>query len=339
MMTFIISLLLLALAIAGVVIRKTYDSVPLKELKRQAQQGDQLATELYRAVAYGPSLGVLLWIFITLCSAGGFVLLSSTVPTSLSFVAVVVLLWVAFTWLPTSKVSSLGRRLTVSVTPSIVWLLNYLYPILSRAIHRVQSRRSAPHHTGVYERSDLLDLITRQQKQHDNRLSQEELEIVRRALTFDQFTVADILTPRKQVPIVKADDTAGPITIDELHKSGQPYALVRDTPKGPFIGFVDIAHLGLGAQGTIADVMNQTIYYLHENDSLSEALHVFFVTNNSLFVVVNSFEEFVGILTLEHVVKQLIGHIPGDDFDQYTNISAVAARHTDPETEVVTDSE
>jgi CBS domain containing-hemolysin-like protein len=47
-----------------------------------------------------------------------------------------------------------------------------------------------------------------------------------------------------------------------------------------------------------------------------------------MFVVINSFEEYVGILSIEKVLKQLLGHVPGDDFDQYANPVAVAARHT-----------
>jgi CBS domain containing-hemolysin-like protein len=73
--------------------------------------------------------------------------------------------------------------------------------------------------------------------------------------------------------------------------------------------------------------MDETVYYVHENDTLSEALHAFFVTNHPMFIVVNSFEEFVGIITVENILHQLLGHIPGEEFDQYANLSAVAAKH------------
>jgi hypothetical protein len=31
---------------------------------------------------------------------------------------------------------------------------------------------------------------------------------------------------------------------------------------------------------------------------------------------------------VQSILQKLLGHIPGDDFDQYTNSVAVAARHT-----------
>ena len=83
--------------------------------------------------------------------------------------------------------------------------------------------------------------------------------------------------------------------------------------------------------------MSDKVYYLHENDSLSTALHAFYTTNHPIFVVVNSFEEFVGIITVEGLLDQLLGHVPGEDFDQYSDLAAVAARHTNKETPVKTD--
>jgi hypothetical protein len=43
---------------------------------------------------------------------------------------------------------------------------------------------------------------------------------------------------------------------------------------------------------------------------------------------VNNFEEYVGVISVENILQQLLGHIPGDDFDQYADMVAVAARHS-----------
>jgi CBS domain containing-hemolysin-like protein len=179
----------------------------------------------------------------------------------------------------------------------------------------------------LFERGDLLALIKRQQQQADSRLTDEELEIVKHALGFGDHKVADVMTPRKLIKTVLAGDTIGPILIDEVHKSGQGHVLVRESRKGPFVGTLAFKQLDLQSTGLVKDVMEAAIHYLHENDPLNQALHAFFVTNCSLFVVVNSFEEYVGILTIENVLHQLLGHVPGDDFDQYADIEVVAARH------------
>lgn len=324
---FFLAVILLALSLAGVIARKTYFFLPVHELKRRAGRHDHVAAELYRAAAYGNSLKTLLWLYIGLTGAGSIVLLARDLPVWISLLIVGPILWATFSWLPATKLTGMGVRLTTMITPPIVWLLNYLHPILGRSADLVESRYVIPIHTRIFEKEDLLRLVERQQRQPDSRISEEELEIVRHALTFDEQVVGDILVSRKKLKTVMADDTIGPVLIDELHKGGQQYVLVREKAKGPVIGTLDYTRLGIRSTGKIRDVMNETVYYVHESDTLSEALHAFFVTNHPMFVVVNSFEEFVGIITVENILYQLLGHIPGQDFDQYANLTAVAAKH------------
>lgn len=327
MTNIILAVVFLILALAGVVVRKTYFALPVRELKRRAAHHDRPSAILYRAVAYGNSLRGLLWLYIGLMSAASLVLLARELPIWASLLVVGPLLWIVFSLLPASRTSALGIRLATIVTPAIAWLLNYLHPVLSRGADVVERRYTMPAHTKIFEREDLLDLINRQQQQADNRLTHEELEIARRALSFDDRRVGDIVTSRKQVRTIKPDDTVGPILIDELHQAGQDHVLVRESTKGPFVGTLRVSQLGLHTNGQVRDIMDDTVYYLHENDSLSDALHAFFITNHPLFVVVNSFEEYTGIITVENILRQLLGHLPGDDFDQYSDVSAVAARH------------
>lgn len=338
-MNFVVALALLVLALAVIVIRKTYYSLPLSELKRRAERHEPLAAVTYPAVAYGNSLRSLLWLAIGFLSAASIIMLARILPVWAGLLIVAPSLWIAFSWLPASRVTKLGAWLTRLVTPAIVWLLNWLHPALNRSADAIEKRYAAVRHTGLFERADVMELIEKQQNQADNRLSAEELEIVKRALQFSDYTVADVLTPRQQIKTVLADDVVGPILIDELHQSGQSLVLVRESKKGPVVGSLEFRRLNLHSKGHVRDVMNTVVYYLHENDSLGEALHAFFATNHSIFVVVNSFEEYLGIITVENILHQLLGHVPGDDFDQYTDIAAVAARHTNTKKPLEIDAE
>jgi CBS domain containing-hemolysin-like protein len=326
MNSILLALVFLALALGGVVVRKTYYGIPAKELKRRAAKRDPVAEQLYRAVSYGNSVRTLLWLFIGFTSAVSVVLLARELPVWVSLIIVAPILYIVFSFIPASRLTPLGERLAVYATPVITWLLNYGHPILSRGADAVE-KRYVDAHTKLFEREDLLELIERQQKQHDSRFTAEELEIAKRALRFDEHNVSDVMTDRKVIKVVLAGDTLGPILIDELHKSGQDHVLVRESTKGKFVGNLPVKQLGIKTTGKVSDLMQQPVYYLHEDDTLSEALHAFFVTNHPLFLVVNSFEEFVGIVTVENILQQLLGHVPGSDFDQYADITAVAGRY------------
>ncbi|HVV66986.1 MAG TPA: CBS domain-containing protein [Candidatus Saccharimonadales bacterium] len=328
---YILAAIFLLLAVGGVVVRKTYNYIPAHELKRRAEHHDPLASRLYPAVAYGSSLRVLLWLYIGLMTAATIILLARALPVWASLLIVGPLLWAAFSWLPASRVTVVGARLTVIVTPFITGLLNYLHPLLGRSSMVVHNHAHIQEHTGLFERGDLIELIEQQQRQPDSRLSEEELEAARRALNFSEYKVSDVLVPRKAIKTILAKDTVGPVLIDELHKNGLGYVLVRDGPKDEFVGSLAFKSLDLHSNGKVHDFMDKGIYYVHADDSLNQALHAFFTTHQPLFIVVNSFEEYVGIITIEGIIKQLLGHVPGDDFESYHHISAVARRHPKPE--------
>jgi len=69
MLEFISATILLLLALVAITLQKTYYYLPEAELKRQAQRGNALAKVLYRAVAYGANLRLLLWLLIGLFAA------------------------------------------------------------------------------------------------------------------------------------------------------------------------------------------------------------------------------------------------------------------------------
>lgn len=330
MTDFIIAVILLLLAIGGVVVRKTYYFVPPKELKRRAASRDPLAEQLYRAVAYDSSLEFLLWLFIGLTAAGGFVLLAQVAPIWLGLILILLVILLTFAWLPSSHVTKFGRWLAVRVTPAVVWLLNYLHAPLARGAHQIE-KRTAPAHTGLFEREDFLDFVERQQHQADSRITSEELEIVKQALHFGDYQVRHICVPWHDVKTVPADDTIGPVLIDELHRSDQPFIPVVEGPDSQsVIGMLKVHELGLQSSGHVRDVMDKTVYYLHEHDSLAEALHAFSLTNHPLFVVINSQGACVGILTIESILQQLLGHDAKGDYEQYTDVSVIAHRHEQP---------
>ena len=328
---YVLALIFLLLAIGGIVVRKTYYYIPLHELKRRAERGEPLARRLYPAAAYSSSLRVLLWLYIGLMSAASIILLARLLPIWASLLIVGPLLWIAFSWLPATPVTKVGARLTLIVTPVVVWLLNYLHPLLGRSSDIIQKHTVPTPHTGLFERSDLVSLIEQQQHQTDSRLSDQELEITRRALNFSEYKVSDVLVPRKAVKTILAGDTVGPVLIDELHKNKQGYALVRETPKGDFVGALAFKRLGLHSSGQVSNAMSQGIFYVHENDPLAQALHAFFATHQPLFVVINSFEEYVGIITVEGILRQLLGGVPGEGFEDHDDAAAVARRHPKPQ--------
>lgn len=326
MTLFFIALFLAGLSLLAIALRKTYAIVSAKELKRQARAGDALARVLYRAVAYGTSLPLLLWTIIIVSTAASFVIMSQVVPPFLAFVLEVLIIGYGFVWMPSSEVSNIGVKIVVWATPTVTWLLSHLQPINGRIARFITSHRPVTIHTGLYEREDLLALLERQKGQPDSRFSSEELSLVSHALTYGEKIVHDVMIPRKVVRMIKADEPIGPIMMGELHDSGHSRFPVFDGAQENIVGTLFLRDL-LNARkgGLVRKIMDDKVFYVHEDYTLEQALHAFLKTKRHMFIVVNNFEEFVGIITIEDILEQVIGHKIVDEFDRYEDMRAVAA--------------
>lgn len=326
-MNILANILLAGLLLLSVSLQRTYHALPVRELKKRAREGDGLAIGLYKAVAYGHSLRAVLWFLVIVTSTAFFVSVATTSPLWVGLLASSIVIWLGFVWLPARKASRAGAKLAQWLAPPLAWLLNYLHPLIDKIAAFIHRHRPVTVHTGLYDRDDLIDLLERQQVQADNRVDRFALQIALNALTFGDKPVRDVLIPRRVVKSVAATDSLGPILMSELHDSGYSRFPVYEGQADNIIGTLFLRDLIDAKQGgTVEHVMRKGVMYLHEEQSLAEALQTILKTRQHLFVVVNSFEEYVGILTIEDVLEQIVGRPIIDEFDQHENMRAVAAR-------------
>lgn len=327
-MTLFISVLLGGLTLLAISLQRTYGHVPERELKRRARSGDAFAKGLYRAAAYGTSLRALLWTLVIFFASGFFVYVGRNTVTWFSVMLSALLIWIGFLWLPAQEATKVSVWLATKLAPVFAWVLQWLHPVINMIVQFLRRFRKVHIHTGLYDKEDLLLLFERQEIQSDNRVDRAALEIARHALTFADKTVEDILTPRRVVTAVNAEDLVGPVLMTELHDSGFSRFPVYAGRPDNMVGVLYLRDL-LNAKtgGAIKAVMQPKVCYVHEDQSLHEALQAILKTHQQLFVVVNSFEEYVGIVTMEDILEEIIGKQIVDEFDQYDDMRAVAHRH------------
>lgn len=327
-MNVILVLLFTGLTLLSVSLKKSYQVVPLKELKKRAQEGDEFAKLLHRAMSYGHSLQAVLWFLIGVSAAGFFLTLVQTVPAWLALFLGAILIWLGFYWIPSGPTTKMGLRVAGWLAPVFGWLLNYLHPLLDKIALFVKKHRTMHVHTGLYDKYDLLDLLDRQLVEPGNRIEAYELDVAKHALTFGDKAVRDILTPRRVVKMVPVEESVGPVLMTELHASGFSRFPVYDGTADNIVGTVYLKDLTKAKEGgKISAVMRSNdLCYLHEEQPLTEALSAILKTHRQLMIVVNSFEEYVGIVTIEDILEQIVGRKIVDEFDQYDDLRAVAAK-------------
>lgn len=324
---YLLALLLALLAFAAIVLEKTYFYLPIKELKRQAAHHEEPAATLFRVAVYGTDLKLLLWIVIGLCAAGSFALFEHVAPDVLALIAIVLIIWFGFLWLPRTRLTAFGAQLAVWCTPVLVEVLRWWHP-LGRYVSRFVAGHHTSGHTGLYEKEDLFDLLDRQHRQSDSRISDDDIKRMRSVLQFTEYHVGDVTIPRKQVRAVAVNEPISPVLVDELHQSGHVRFPVYDGKVSNIVGTLplevvaDIKH-----KGVVGDYYDEHLAYVHENDNLEQALRAFYETRQHLFIVINSVDQYIGIITLSDILRYLFGAVEKEQSGRFYDRKSALERH------------
>lgn len=161
-------------------------------------------------------------------------------------------------------------------------------------------------------------------------LSADERVRMQHMLSFETRYVKEVMTPRGVVDTVGKGDVLGPLVLDDLHKTGHSRFPVIDGDIDHIVGMLYIQNLlTLDSKKTVTaeKAMDANVFYVREDQTLQHALAAFLRSHHHLFVVVNEFQETVGLLSLEDTLEALIGHKIVDEFDQHDDLRAVAAHN------------
>lgn len=326
-----VAIALLLLAAGALALQRLYSALPVKELKRLAARGDALAAPLYRVAAYGSATRLLLWVIVVVGFSAGLELLLPNLASWAAFLLLLVSAVGMFVVLPSLRLTQNSARLAVWAAPLLVMVLSRTHGALDGIVRRLTRIRTLLDHSQLYEKEDLVNLLSAQKQQADNRISLQDLEIAQRAMQFGDKRAADIARPRSDAHLVDAEETIGPLLLDQLHKQNLSSFLVYKDTKENIIGSLAMSDAIKARQGgRVFDLIRSDLVFVNEDFPLPDVLAAMQKTGQRLVVVINSYEEFVGIITFEYLLGELLGDSIEKEAHSYENRSAIAAWTPEP---------
>ena len=335
----LVFILLAIIFLKVILIDKVVSCLPYYELRRRARAKDASAAKIYKLAGFGKGLDLTLWL-VGAASASTLILWSAATTWPLAVLVMVAIAWLLF-WSPSPQPNGWAWKLTVLTTPYTVRGLDFISPVLKFLVGLIPTKDHQWPRTNLYEKEDLLDLLNTQNHQPDNRIPEPDLRMAFNALTFNSRKVSEVMTPKAKTKFVPADEPIGPMLMDELHATGQVrFAVIKDASKvkqPKVIGSLYAKDLvDHQEKGKVSSLMHTGVHYVNEAASLQACMAAFLKTQDLLLVVVNNFEELVGIITLENVLEQIVGQPIVDEFDRYDNLRAVAGYEAAPQPEAKT---
>ena len=291
-------------------------------LRYWARKGDATSKALYPLKSRGSAVLLTIEMFRALSISGTLVLLTLLFWGVVAWLVGAVVLFLVFVVLTELYLRPVGTKLlAASSRPllAVVQALKFVTLPLGRVFDRFLAELPV-----TLTRKELTNMINALGP-GDTDLSSDEVRIIKHSLAFGEKSVQDIMTPKSVIASVKEDDVLSPILLDELHKTGHSRFPVFGTASDQVVGILYLKDLiDLKAHTKVDELMHKPAHFVNENRELDHVLQAFIRTKQHLFLVVNSFAEITGLVTIEDVVEQILGKPIIDEFDRYDSMRDVA---------------
>jgi metal transporter CNNM len=177
----------------------------------------------------------------------------------------------------------------------------------------------------VYTKKDILSIVVDETDPEKGDIDTDEQRLVKGSLSFSAKKVQDVMTPNTVVTTVEIDDTIDDeylAKLKEIHYSRIP---VQTEDPNNIIGILYYKDLvGVELPVRVKDIMDSTVHFVNASDSLDAVLNQFIKTKMHLFIVIDDFGGFEGVITLEDVIEEIIGKEIMDEGDEVADLREVA---------------
>jgi CBS domain containing-hemolysin-like protein len=149
--------------------------------------------------------------------------------------------------------------------------------------------------------------------QEGGHIDEVEQILMKRALTFGDRTVSDIMVPRTETAFLPTSVTVGE-AIAEVEETNHTRYPVFEEDVDNVVGYVHVKDLYRAPRASTLRRMLRPIGFIAETANIEVALQRFQSTRTPLAIVVDEHGGTAGIVTIQDVVEELIGEVQ-DEFD------------------------
>ena len=297
------------------------------ELKRKMSLGDKDAAKVYAVRKRGNLLLTTLLI--------GNVAINSTLAIFLGSIASGLVAGLAATGLIVifGEIipQAIFSRFALLLGARIAWLVKIIIFILlpiTWPIAWILNKTLGDELATIYSKRELVKIIEEHEDSKESDVRVEEERIAIGALTFSNKKVKDVMTPRAAVVAFETSRRVDKSVLEVVRESGHSRFPVYQEKIDAVTGILYSKEL-LGdnkLNKKVHEVANKKTFFVNEDDKLVNVFNNFLKTHNHLFVVRNEFGGFVGIITLEDVLEEIIKSEIMDEYDKHRDLRSFAKK-------------
>jgi metal transporter CNNM len=206
---------------------------------------------------------------------------------------------------------------TARLVPLLRLMIFLTYPI-SKPLQLLLDRLLGPEHSPLQSRRELGLLIGEHAESEDSELDDDELDIMRGALSLSEKHVSEIMTPLGKVYWLKPDTLIDAAKIDEIKLHGRSRIPVFNKSRTEAIGILlmkDLVDIDFDERHYRIDELpiykTQTVGSKTALDTLFRK----FIHSKTHLLPVERNHKIVGIVTIEDLIEEILQHEIEDEAD------------------------
>lgn len=211
---------------------------------------------------------------------------------------------------PKSFATNYGEKIILAASPAIegfYWLaapLVAVFELINRAIPGVYSRA-----TGIERFTEEEVLSAVKLGAAHKSITESELELIENVLAFNDKTVAHVMTPKARVMHFSMGTKVGDALGKAVHSLYYRFPVIKNDM---VLGTVNIRALAKANEkdpGTPIEEMLLPAVHVKTTDKLNEAFSTLQAANRHFAIVVDGKGAFVGVLTMDDLLEELVGNV------------------------------
>jgi metal transporter CNNM len=292
-------------------------SIDKTQLVRKTELGDKKAARVLRVRSRGNLLLVSLLLGNVAVNAAISIILGNLASGVVAGIIATGLIVIFGEIIPQATCARYAMRVGVITAPIVEFVMVLLYPI-AKPIAWVLDKTLGEELKTIWSKRELEHIIAMHEDDPRSRVDEDEERIILGALRFSEKTAQQVMTPREQVFSFAIGDTIGDKLLHKIREEGFTRIPVYSDDEDNIVGLLFVKDLlGLDTARPIENLMRtDKMVRVTPTRKLDEVLNLMISRRAHMALVTQKNGVFVGIVTLEDVVEEIIGREIQDEDDQ-----------------------
>ncbi|MBE6763436.1 MAG: HlyC/CorC family transporter [Ruminococcaceae bacterium] len=204
-------------------------------------------------------------------------------------------------------------RFSAPIMQVLMWVLtpiNFLFSLWKKLLSKLIRTDGTPSIT----EEELLTIV--EEAEQDGGIDEQESELIRSAIEFNDLQAVDIFTPRVDVEAVEIDDDKQTVA-DIFTKTGYSRLPVYEDTIDNIVGIIhlkDFYAKVFASDAPLADIVKPTVF-ITRSMKIYDLLRLLQREKAHMAVIADEYGGTIGIVTMEDILEELVGEI-WDEHDE-----------------------